>query len=129
MTSAVSFSRRFLIWVYTVSHSELLLRSTKTSDLVTRIDVFFKNVAAIHLPTILDGLAVSEATDIERVELHLQIDPSRLEGRKVFVVRGSNFTGYVVAGVMAWHEDEQEYHEPSYFTLTPIQSIQKGGIG
>jgi hypothetical protein len=118
-TNVVNFSRRFQIWNYTVGHSELLLRSTKTSGVVTRVDVFFKNVAAIHLPTILDGLSVSEASAEETAELHIQVDPSRLEGRKVFAVRGSNFTGYVIAGVIAWHEDEREYHEPSRFSLTP----------
>ena len=118
-TNAVNFSRRFQMWEYTVGHGQLLLRSPKTTGLSTRIDILFKNVAAVHLPTILDGLAVSEATEGERSELHVQVDPSRLEGRKVFVVRGSNFMGYVVAGIVASHEDEREYHEPSRFSLTP----------
>jgi hypothetical protein len=88
-------------------------------DLPTRIDVLFKNVAAVHLPTILDGLAVSEATEEEKTELHVQVGLTRLDGRKVFVVHGSNFMGYVIAGIVAWHEDEREHYEPSHFILTP----------
>lgn len=105
------------MWTYTVGHGQLLLRSPKGLGVSTRIDVLFKNVAAIHLPTILDGLAVSEATEDEKSELRTQVDLSRLTGRKVFVVKGSGFTGYVIAGVVAWYEDEREYHEPSHFSL------------
>ena len=116
-TNEVSFPRRFQMWAYTVGHGQLLLRSVKATDWPTRIDVLFKNVAAVHLPTIMDRLAVSEATDTERAELRVQVGAaSRLEGQRVFIVRGSGFTGYVVAGVMAWHEDEREYHETSYFS-------------
>jgi len=113
----VNYSRSFQMWKYTVSHSELLLRSTKASGVATRVDVFFKNVAAIHLPTIMDGLAVSEATDDGKSELDLQIDPSRLKERKVFVIRGYDFVGYVIAGAIAWHEDDGEYHDPSFFRM------------
>jgi hypothetical protein len=115
----ITFARRFQLWAYTVGHGQLLLRSPKSAGLSTRVDVLFKNVAAIHLPTILDGLAVSEATEGQKSELRVQVDPLRLEGRRVFVVRGTNFMGYVVAGVVASHEDEREYHEPSHFSLAP----------
>ena len=115
-TSTLNFSRRFQLWTYTVGHGQLLLRSPKTTNLPTRIDVLFKNVAAIHLPTILDGLVVSEAAGLESEELSVQCDPSRLEGRKIFVIHGSNFTGYVIAGAVAWHEDHYEYDEPSQFS-------------
>ena len=119
--NSVNSTRRFQIWAYTVGHGQLLLRSVKGETFSTRIDVLFKNVAAIHLPTLFDGLAVAEATEMEKRELLVQVDSLRLEGRKVFVVRGSSFTGYVVAGVVAWHEDELEYYDPSHFSssLTP----------
>lgn len=116
----MSFSRRFQMWRYAVGHGQLLLRSTKDPDFSTRVDVLFKNVAAIHLPTILAGMTVSDATDSEKSELNLQIDPSRLEGRKIFVVRGSNYLGYVVAGNVASHEDDRDYHEPSHFSILPV---------
>ncbi len=38
--------RRFQLWAYTVSHGSLLLRSTKTDDEPTRVDVLFRNVKA-----------------------------------------------------------------------------------
>ena len=117
-TEIINFQRRFQMWSYTTSHSELLLRSPKTPRLPTRIDVFFKDVKAIHLPTAFDGLVISEAIESEILELHIQFGSPNLEGRKVFVVHDSQFRGYVIAGALAWHEDEREYHDPSYFSIT-----------
>ena len=87
--------------------------------LPTRIDVLFKNVAAVHLP-MLDGPPRRVRSDqYGKGGIACSGGCFTVEGRRVFVVRGSGFTGYVVAGVMAWHEDDREYHETSYFSLTP----------
>jgi hypothetical protein len=112
-------SRQYQIWEYTVGHQQLLLRSIKAPDQPTRIDILFKNVAAIHLPASWQGLTISEASASERGDLQLQVEVAHLGDRKVFVVRGANFVGYVIAGVMAWHEDEGEYYDTSYFQLKP----------
>lgn len=112
-------SRQYQIWEYTVGHRQLLLRSTKAADQPTRIDVLFKNVAAIHLPASWEGLTISEASERESGDLKLPVTVTNRRDRKVFIIRGANFVGYVVAGVMAWHEDEGEYHDASYFHLKP----------
>lgn len=111
--------RRFRIWEYTVGHKQLLLRSTKDPGLSTRIDVLFKNVAAIHLCTSLDGLTISKVADGENIDPPLGIRPEILDGMNLYIVRGAGFTGYVIAGVMGWHEDEGEYHDRSYFQIWP----------
>jgi len=74
------------------------------------------------LPTILDGLTVVEAADEDRPGLSLQVDPERLKGRRVFIVRGANYAGYVVAGAVSWHEDEREYNHPSHFAESLMES-------
>jgi hypothetical protein len=55
--------RTFQLWAYTVGMKRLLLRSTKNETFRTRIDILFQNVKALHLPTSLDGLVVSEADE------------------------------------------------------------------
>jgi hypothetical protein len=111
--------RLFQIWEYTVGHRQLLLRSVKATGIPTRIDILFKDVAAIQLRTTLDGLTISEATEDQKIDLQLQTNSDIVNKRKVFIVRGLNFEGYVVAGALAWHEDEGEYDAPSYFRLKP----------
>jgi len=112
-------SRHFQIWEYTVGHAQLLLRSPKTADLPTRIDVLFKNVGAIQLPTNLDSLRISEGIEGEGTGLALGTNAKITKDRKIFVVRGSDFVGYVIAGAMASHEDDGEYHDPSFFRMKP----------
>jgi len=41
--------------------------------------------------------------------------------RKTFVVRSTNFQGYVIASAVVSHEDEGEYDDPSFFTILPLQ--------
>jgi hypothetical protein len=113
----VSFRRRFQLWEYSVGHGQLILRSTKSSDVTTTIDVLFKNVAVLHLSAIMEGLSVSEATEEDRQRMCSRVELSELEGRKIFIVSASRFIGYVIAGAVAWHEDSREYHEPSYFAM------------
>jgi hypothetical protein len=105
--------RVFQLWSYTVSMGRLLLRSTKSDQFETRVDVAFQNVQAVQLPTLLPGLAVSEAdtAETERIVKETGLLPD--DDRKFFSVIGSNFTGYVVAGVVVSCEDSGEYYEPS----------------
>ena len=117
----ITFERDFQIWKYTVGHAQLLLRSTKPPKCPTRIDVFFKNVGAIHVPTSFKQLSIIGASAHEAVKMKV-LDCSSVVGghRKLFLIRGSDFEGYVVAGIVVWHEDQGEYHEPSYFAKNNI---------
>ena len=108
------FQRRFQVWNYTVGHGQLLLRSTKSSEFPTRIDILFKNVTAIHLPTTFDGVTIAEASDEERNRLKIH----KNESEKLFIVRGDAFEGYVIAGTVAHHEDEGEHSDPGFFSET-----------
>jgi hypothetical protein len=75
---------------------------------------------SLHLPTTFDGLTIAEASDAEAHKL----SPFGYFGYpgpiKLFIMRGSTFEGYVVAGVVVWHEDEGEYDDPSFFSKNNI---------
>lgn len=117
-TQLLAVSRTFQIWMYKVGHSQLLLRSPKEGVHSTRIDVLFKDVGAIHLPAICEGLRIEEATEVEKQQLGLEPGFLRRADRKMFLVVGSDFSGYVYAGAVLWHEDELEYDDISYFSFT-----------
>lgn len=91
--------RHFQVWRYEVGHAQLLLRSVKGDDHGSRIDVLFKAVQAIDLPTTFDGL------QIER-------DGDR------YAVSGIGWSGGVIAGACFQAEDAGEYYEPSPFVHT-----------
>ena len=118
-TNELRFARMFQLWEFTVGHKQLLLRSTKDDRFRTRVDVYFKNVAVVNLPTICHGLTISEADGAQQQDLLSQVSQTGLSAGKVFLIRGDRFTGYVIAGFMDWHEDELEYDDPSKFVLHP----------
>lgn len=111
--------RRFQIWTYTVSHRQLLLRSTRDDRHATRCDILFKNVARIDLPAMIDDLEIEAAAEGEIPASVLQLGADERWDRTVFRIRGRNCVGYVVAGVVACAEDEGEYYVPSSLLDAP----------
>jgi hypothetical protein len=81
------------LWTYTLSIGRLLLRSTKSDQFETRVDVAFQNVQAIQLPMLLPGLLVSEAdpAGTERIIKETGLLPD--DDGKFFSMLGSNSPG------------------------------------
>lgn len=101
--------RRFEIWDYTVSHSQLLLRSAKTNSEQTRIEVLFKGVKLMNLPTYLDGISVEKGSG----DFPPQLTGIARDGDGLYRVLTRAFEGYVVAGAMFVHADDLDFNEPS----------------
>jgi len=108
MDEAVYMSdRTFQLWLYTVSHGQMLLRSTKTATEKTRVDLLFKDVHAINLISLLHGLRVTLSGPEAALDLP--------RGQKFYAISNSRFQGHVIAGSFSHREDEREFHEPSPF--------------
>lgn len=88
--------RHFQIWRYEVGHAQLLIRSVKSDLHSSRVDVLFKAVQAIDLPTRFDGLHV------ERVGVQ-------------YAVSGVGWSGRVIAGACFKVEDAGDYNDPGPF--------------
>jgi hypothetical protein len=97
MTAEYRSVRRFQMWRYEVGHKQLLLRSVKREGATSRVDVLFKNVHAVHLPTSMDGLTI-------------------VRSGERFALSGSDWNGHVDAGACFVAEDDGEYFDPSPFT-------------
>ncbi len=112
----IGSDRQFQIWKYTVGHRQLLLRSVKSADSPTRVDVLFKGVSQFQLPTVLKGLFVAEGAGDEVGELFsLRRSEAEKKDLKTFAVRGTDFKGYVVALLVFTREDQGEYYDPGPF--------------
>ena len=118
LEKTVAFHRRFQVWSYTVSHTQLLLRSTKTEEAPTRIDVLFKDAVSINIPMLIDDLRVDVLRE-SAVPDCINMGSHELSGRTIYSVRGVNCDGYVVAGYFGYVEDEGEYYEPSSLLQLP----------
>ena len=97
----------FQWWSYTASHGQLLLRSTKSAERPTQVDVLFKNVSAVNLRTVMQDLELVE-TDTDPENLVRAETPVRF-----FVVRSRGHQGFIVAGAVVRDEGDHEYYEQS----------------
>jgi hypothetical protein len=115
-------TRSFQVWSYSVSHCELLIRSVKSAEWPTRVDIIFKGVEAVHLPTLATQLSITETSDADIRKPPTLRQGSLGKDMKVFLVEGADFVGYVAALIALVHEDDGEYYDPSFFTtkLPPI---------
>jgi len=102
------YDGRFQLWLYTVSHGQLLLRSTASSTRDTQVDVLFKDVGLVYLATSLSDIEVLAGD-----ESHLPKGMHLLGGRNIFVVRAREFSGVVTAGVVLHFEGRGSHNDPS----------------
>jgi hypothetical protein len=105
--------RPICIWDFVVSHSQLLLRATKDQAHPTRLDVAFGGVAAVNLPVFMSGVTIDEADPSLRDEILRATHVDVPEERRVFLVEGPDFKGWVIAGILSFVEDDGEYDDPS----------------
>jgi hypothetical protein len=106
-------NRDFQVWRYHVSHQNLLLRSTITLELKTRIDINFGYVKFMALRNVYHGLEVRVGSSDEISEIEHRYDQKIDEGG-LFVL-GPNLASFVVAGLMQWHESDWGDSEPSVY--------------
>lgn len=105
--------RLFKVWGYSVSHTRLLLRSTKEGGLPSRIDLYFGGVSRMLLSPYYSGLraAAAEPAEVEAYRARY----GEIADRSTLFVLEPDLASFVVAGVMQSHEDQGGYQEPSYF--------------
>jgi hypothetical protein len=109
----ICFSGEFAIWSYTIGHGSLLLRRTKSGSHPTRVDVLLKDVSWVCMPTTFIDLQLRQLDAEEGRKLLTKSGGSHEAHRKVFMLSGKDWSGYVQAGAVAVHEDDGEYNDPS----------------
>lgn len=112
-TAIIEFQRPFQVWQYTVSLGQLLLRSVQDKAHSTQVDVLFMGVSGMKLPTYFQGLQVHHGEIEETAAIGLSSGSYDLLKQKLYKLSGSGWSGSILATVMAWVEDQSEYHEPS----------------
>ncbi|WP_157594356.1 hypothetical protein [Streptosporangium amethystogenes] len=112
MTKVAGWGREFRLWHYTVSYSQLLLRSIDINDSTKRIDLLFSNVERMQVSSEYNHLTIEEfasSTDPKLSELGLQVP----KFGKIFLINGG--PDFVTATHCQWHEDDGDARSPSKF--------------
>ena len=112
MADPVFHSDRFFqAWRYTVSHRQLLLRSTKSDVAQTRIDIVFKDVSLMLIGPTFRGMTIPtcDSSILKRSGL----PTFDLGGRSLYQIQTQSHLGFVAAGNIMMHEDELGFEAPS----------------
>ena len=102
----------------------LLLRSVKTEETASRIDIFFMRAVHVNLPMILRSVNIAEvavSSDLdpgERQAFRASMSTSDLE-MKLLRIQSGTCNGFVIAAGFSVGEDHGEYWEPSQFAMEP----------
>src|SRR4029078_11406407 len=97
---AFKSDRKFSVFSYSVSHGPLLLRSGKTNEHHTRIDVLVRDVRAMEIRSWFEGFEIKE----EEREYLREFRSKPIEmvepGNKVYALRGRAWQGFIVGGLL-----------------------------
>lgn len=100
--------RIFQVYGYMATHSQLLIRSMKQDSAPTRLDIAFFDVDRVNLPVHMNGFLMGSANKDWIVRISADANLSAGESGCFFVVRGSNYEGYVIASSFEVDESEKE---------------------
>lgn len=132
MSELVFSSRRvFRVWLYSVGHSTLLLRSLgdgsaprRAENGQTRIDMVFKPVIGMCLATTMPELSVfrldpaaAAVASREVVQVGNVRSVEESAQQCVFALSWTGGAGWVVCSTVAWHEDHGGDADPSHFSV------------
>ncbi|QHO71541.1 hypothetical protein ACH79_01800 [Bradyrhizobium sp. CCBAU 051011] len=122
--SSFKSDRKFSIFSYEASHGLLLLRSGKTNEHHTRIDVLVRDVRAMEIRSWFEGFEIVEE-DREYLREFRSNPIEMIEpGNKVYALRGIGWRGFIVAGILLAQEDDGEYMDRSPLLGPPLPDIK-----
>jgi hypothetical protein len=104
--------RAFTVWAYTISHSQLLLR-TRTTENQSRIDILFKPVRAMKLRIEYDGLVIRCATQPEAERIQGE-NTGTTRSAHCLILETAGESDYVMTHAFGWQEDLESDHDPSH---------------
>ena len=114
-------SRSFVQWFFTKSHGRLLLWSEKGNTEKTRIEVLFSDVAVINIPIYMPDLKITPVKGKEAQAELTRVPKQMTPDKTLFRMSGSDWNGYVIAGLLTVAEADRDFDAPSDL-LDPLWS-------
>ena len=113
--------RSFVVLSYAEGHGLLLLRSRKTTHNPTRVDILFQDVRAMELRSWFESIAI-EQVDIDYLkDFHSRPAQMIEHGNRVYSLKGHDWQGFIVGGIVAAKEDDGDFSAPSEL-LSPARA-------
>jgi hypothetical protein len=107
--------RRFSVIGYGAGHGPLLLRSGKTDEHHTRIDVLILDVRATEIRSWSEGFEIAQVDQDYLQDFRSRPAEMMQPGLNVYAISGKGWQGFIVGGNLCVHEDEADFGAPSAF--------------
>lgn len=122
--SSFKSDRKFSVFSYEISHGLLLLRSGKTNEHHTRIDVLVKDVRAMEIRSWFEGFELKEE-DREYLREFRSNPIAMIEPEnRIYALRGRAWQGFIVGGILLTQEDDGEFMDRSPLLGPPLPSVK-----
>ncbi len=107
--------RRFSVIGYGAGHGPLLLRSGKTDEHHTRIDVLILDVRAMETRSWSEGFEIALVDQDYLRDFRSRPDEMMQPGLNAYAISGKGWQGFILGGNLCVHEDEADFGAPSAF--------------
>jgi hypothetical protein len=118
--------RKFSVFSYGVSHGPLLLRSGRTNEHHTRIDVLILDARAMEIRFWFEGFEITLVDQDYLQDFRSRPAEMMESGLNVYAVSGKGWQGYILGGKLCVHEDDEaDFAAPSALTATDLAGQKK----
>jgi hypothetical protein len=118
--------RKFSVFSYSVGHGPLLLRSGRTDEHHTRIDVLILDVRAVEIRSWFEGFEIALVDHDYLREFRSRPTEMMEPGLNAYSISGKEWQGFIVGGTLYVHEDEADFTAPSAFAAANFVGQEKG---
>jgi hypothetical protein len=110
--------REFLVWSFTASHRQLILRSNpdRIARTTTRVEIYFGHVEFMSLRSSYSGIRLLGAGPEEVQQISERL-PSGLRPGGTYLLE-ENLQSFVISAKPAWRERECDFDAPSLFDFS-----------
>jgi hypothetical protein len=108
--------RKFSLFSYGLGHGPLLLRSGKTDEHPTRINILILDVRAMEIRSWFDSVEIV-LTGQEYLRDFRSHPAEMMEpGLNAYSISSKGWQGFIVGGSLCVHEDEADFMAPGAFS-------------
>lgn len=107
--------RFFCVWDFMSSHAQLLIRSRKDESFPATVDVIFRGVAFVQIPTwLMDGLTIRKASSAETRKVVEFVGVKYAEyADRLYTLESGDVRGFVAARSVEVRETDLEASQTS----------------
>jgi hypothetical protein len=120
--------RKFPLFSYQISHGPLLLRSGRTDECQTRIDLLILDVRAMEIRSWFDGVEIAPVDQDYLRDFRSHPAEIMQPGLNAYAISSKGWQGFIIGGGLLVHEDEADFMAPGAFAAAETARPTDGEV-